>query len=189
MIRTPLDRATATAQGSAIWRVYMKSWGDQIDELVADRSYLDALSLLDTLDVAVAPDKVNKTFVATGPVLILHRLTVALSYGRCMRSRYSRTGSMTKRSTSSSNSIQTRHRSFRYTQSLSPVVSLPLRGTGSPCLVVLRKRSLLSVNQNPWKSLRRQENYGRLEVRTNKHCLRLLRHRVPLLRSEAISPI
>jgi len=60
MIRTPIDRAAATAQGSVIWRIYMKSWGDQIDELVAAGSYLDALSLLDTLDVAVVPDKVGK---------------------------------------------------------------------------------------------------------------------------------
>ena len=58
MIRTPIDRSTAAAQGSAVWRVYMKSWGDQIDELVVAGSYLDALSLLDTLDVAVFPDKV-----------------------------------------------------------------------------------------------------------------------------------
>ena len=36
----------------------MKSWGEQIDELVAAGSYLDALSLLDTLDIAVVSDKV-----------------------------------------------------------------------------------------------------------------------------------
>lgn len=59
MIRTPIDRTTATAQGSAIWRVYMKSWGEQIDELVVGASYLNALSLLDTLDAAVIPDKVD----------------------------------------------------------------------------------------------------------------------------------
>ena len=63
MIRTPIDRTAATAQGSAVWRVYMKSWGDQIDELVVAKSYLDALSLLDTLDVAVVPDKVEGVFV------------------------------------------------------------------------------------------------------------------------------
>jgi len=37
----------------------MKSWGKQIDELVVAGSYLAALSLLDTLDVAVVPDKVE----------------------------------------------------------------------------------------------------------------------------------
>lgn len=65
MIRTPIDRTAATAQGSAIWRVHMKSWGDQLDELVVAGSYLSALSLLDTLDVAVVPDKVEKVFVLT----------------------------------------------------------------------------------------------------------------------------
>ena len=69
MIRTPIDRATATAQGSAIWRVHMKSWGDQIDELVVAGSYLDALSLLDTLDVAVVPDKVGRLLVSMSSVL------------------------------------------------------------------------------------------------------------------------
>ena len=72
MIRTPIDRTTAAAQGSAIWRVYMKSWGDQIDELVVAGSYLDALSLLDTLDVAVVPDKVGMMFVSICSPLILH---------------------------------------------------------------------------------------------------------------------
>ena len=37
----------------------MKSWGEQIDELVVGASYLNALSLLDTLDAAVIPDKVD----------------------------------------------------------------------------------------------------------------------------------
>ena len=38
----------------------MKSWEEQIDELVVAGSYLGALSLLDILDVAVVPDKVGK---------------------------------------------------------------------------------------------------------------------------------
>ncbi|KAF9647158.1 hypothetical protein BDM02DRAFT_3170498 [Thelephora ganbajun] len=60
MIRSPIDRNAATAQGSTIWRVYMKSWGEQIDELVVAGSYLDARSLLDILDVAVVSDKVQR---------------------------------------------------------------------------------------------------------------------------------
>ena len=47
----------------------MKSWGDQIDELVIAGSYLDALSLLDTLDVAVVPDKVRKLRVSMNSTL------------------------------------------------------------------------------------------------------------------------
>ena len=65
MIRTPIDRTAATAQGGAIWRVYMKPWGEQIDELVVAGSYLDALSLLDTLDIVVVPDKVGSAFTST----------------------------------------------------------------------------------------------------------------------------
>lgn len=37
----------------------MKSWGEQVDELVADGSYGEAIKLLDTLDEAVLPDKVS----------------------------------------------------------------------------------------------------------------------------------
>lgn len=47
----------------------MKSWGDQIDELVVAGSYLDALSLLDTLDVAVVPDKVGKLLISMSSTL------------------------------------------------------------------------------------------------------------------------
>lgn len=116
MIRTPIDRATATAQGSAIWRVYMKSWGEQIDELVVGGSYLNALSLLESLDSAVVPDKVNK-ITSTSPSLTFRRISVAPSSGRCMRSRCSRTGSMMKRLTSSLNSIPTQRTLFRCIQS------------------------------------------------------------------------
>jgi len=49
----------------------MKSWGDQLDELVVAGSYLNALSLLDTLDVAVVPDKVEKEFVLTSSMLTI----------------------------------------------------------------------------------------------------------------------
>jgi len=65
MVRTPIDRTAATAQGSAIWRVDMKSWGEQIDELVVAGNYLNALSLLDTLDPTVVPDKVDQPSTTT----------------------------------------------------------------------------------------------------------------------------
>ena len=49
----------------------MKSWGDQLDELVIAGSYLNALSLLDTLDVAVISDKVEMEFISTSSVLTI----------------------------------------------------------------------------------------------------------------------
>jgi Vam6/Vps39-like protein vacuolar protein sorting-associated protein 39 len=35
----------------------MKPWGEQIDELVRDESYSDALALLGTIDEALLSDK------------------------------------------------------------------------------------------------------------------------------------
>ncbi|KAG6816641.1 hypothetical protein H0H87_004387 [Tephrocybe sp. NHM501043] len=57
LVTTPTDRTAATAEGSTIWQFKMKSWADQLDELVKDGQYADALALLDTLDEAVLPDK------------------------------------------------------------------------------------------------------------------------------------
>jgi len=58
LVSTPLDRTHANAEGSCIWRFQMKSWGEQIDELVPKGSYSDALALLDVLDSTLLPDKV-----------------------------------------------------------------------------------------------------------------------------------
>ncbi|KAF7795997.1 hypothetical protein EIP86_007166 [Pleurotus ostreatoroseus] len=57
LVTTPTDRTTANAEGSSIWRVKMKSWGEQVDELIEAGSYADALALLDTIDTALLPDK------------------------------------------------------------------------------------------------------------------------------------
>ncbi|KAG1770992.1 vacuolar sorting protein 39 domain 1-domain-containing protein [Suillus occidentalis] len=57
LVATPSDRTVATSEGSSIWQIRMRSWGDQIDELVQRCLYSDALSLLDTLDKALLPDK------------------------------------------------------------------------------------------------------------------------------------
>lgn len=59
LITTPTDRANATAEGSSIWQFRMKPWGEQVDELVRDGLYSDALSLLETIDNAWLPDKVR----------------------------------------------------------------------------------------------------------------------------------
>jgi hypothetical protein len=58
-VTTPIDRSTAAAEGSSIWQVYMKTWAEQIDELVHSGHYADALALLDTVDQAVLSDKVT----------------------------------------------------------------------------------------------------------------------------------
>ncbi|KAG6333670.1 hypothetical protein ID866_5413 [Astraeus odoratus] len=57
LISTPVDRALAATEGSSIWRFKMKSWNEQIDELVRKGSYSDALALLDSLDPSLLPDK------------------------------------------------------------------------------------------------------------------------------------
>ncbi|OJA17786.1 hypothetical protein AZE42_06585, partial [Rhizopogon vesiculosus] len=57
LVATPNDRTVAAAEGSSIWQFQMKSWGDQIDELVQRGLYSDALSLIDTLDTDLLPDK------------------------------------------------------------------------------------------------------------------------------------
>ena len=190
MIRTPIDRTAATAQGSAIWRVYMKAWGDQIDELIVAGSYLGALSLLDTLDVAVVPDKVGGVPFSTSSVLTTCRLNVMPLSDHCMRFRYSSTGSTKRRSIYSSNSIRIHQRLSPFTLSPSPAGFLPLRRIGLSCLVAQVKRHQLSLNQNLQKGQRRRRNRRRLKVGTNRlqHRRQLLQHRVLLLRSEVTFP-
>jgi ABC-type uncharacterized transport system auxiliary subunit len=48
LVATPSDRTVAIPEGGSIWHIRMRSWGDQIDELVQRCLYSDALSLLDT---------------------------------------------------------------------------------------------------------------------------------------------
>ncbi|KAI0067184.1 hypothetical protein BV25DRAFT_1959388 [Artomyces pyxidatus] len=57
LVSTPTDRVSATADGSTIWQFRMKSWSDQINELIETGLYSDALALLETIDSAVLPDK------------------------------------------------------------------------------------------------------------------------------------
>lgn len=60
LVMTPLDRTAATTEGSSLWMLSMRPWGDQIDELVDAGSYSEALALLDTVETAFLPDKVHK---------------------------------------------------------------------------------------------------------------------------------
>lgn len=48
----------------------MKPWTDQIDELVAARSYTDAQALLDVIDQALLPDKVANMLLSVRSRLI-----------------------------------------------------------------------------------------------------------------------
>ena len=67
LVTTPTDRATANAQGSSIWQFRMKSWSEQVDELVEAGAYADALALLDLLDSASLPDKVRPLLPLDAP--------------------------------------------------------------------------------------------------------------------------
>ncbi|EMD34098.1 hypothetical protein CERSUDRAFT_141580 [Gelatoporia subvermispora B] len=57
LLSTPTDRASANTAGTTIWQFQMKSWSEQLDELVGTECYADALALLDTLDPLFLPDK------------------------------------------------------------------------------------------------------------------------------------
>ena len=59
LVTTPTDRTQAAAEGSRIWQFRMKPWSEQVDELVRDESYSDALALLEIIDEALLPDKVR----------------------------------------------------------------------------------------------------------------------------------
>ncbi|EJD06913.1 uncharacterized protein FOMMEDRAFT_117970 [Fomitiporia mediterranea MF3/22] len=56
-VSTPVDRTAAALEGSSIWLFRMKTWSDQVDELVEEESYTDALALLDSVEEATLPDK------------------------------------------------------------------------------------------------------------------------------------
>lgn len=58
LLTTPSDRTVATAEGSTIWMLRMRSWAEQIDELVESALYKDALALVDSIDRTSLPDKV-----------------------------------------------------------------------------------------------------------------------------------
>lgn len=74
MISTPTDRTTATSEGSTIWCIRMKPWGDQVDELIDAGKYAEALALLDIIDATLLPDKVHIHQITHGPLLMLASL-------------------------------------------------------------------------------------------------------------------
>ncbi|KZT39975.1 hypothetical protein SISSUDRAFT_1113449 [Sistotremastrum suecicum HHB10207 ss-3] len=60
-VSTPTDRTLLANQGSDIWYLSRKSWDAQIDELVENEAYDDALALLSYLDERALPDKEQRT--------------------------------------------------------------------------------------------------------------------------------
>jgi len=163
----------------------MNSWGDRVGELVAG-SYLDALSLLDTVDVGVVPNEVEKVFISTSSAPTSCRFNAMPSSNHCMRSRYSRTGSTTKRSMYLSNSVPIHQRLSRFTPSPLPAGFLPLRRIRVSCLVFQGKKHQRSPDQNLRKGQRRGRNRRRLKAGTNQLRFRcqLFQYRVLPLRSE-----
>jgi Vam6/Vps39-like protein vacuolar protein sorting-associated protein 39 len=59
VVSAPTERAALASEGSTLWCFFMKGWGEQVDELVETGAYEDALTLLNTLDTAILPDKVR----------------------------------------------------------------------------------------------------------------------------------
>lgn len=55
----PTDKGALERVGSSIWRLEMKSWSKQIDELVDTGEYQEALALLDSIDEVLMEDKVG----------------------------------------------------------------------------------------------------------------------------------
>jgi Vam6/Vps39-like protein vacuolar protein sorting-associated protein 39 len=61
------------SEGSSIWCFRMKSWGEQVGELVDAGKYADALALLDTIDAVLLPDKVCAHPAAySSPLILAH---------------------------------------------------------------------------------------------------------------------
>lgn len=58
MLTTPIDRTAAVNEGSTLWQTNMKTWTEQLDELVLAEQYSGALGLLDVVDEAMLLDKV-----------------------------------------------------------------------------------------------------------------------------------
>ncbi|KAG8832639.1 Vacuolar morphogenesis protein 6 [Serendipita sp. 399] len=60
LISAPNDRTSLAAEGSTLWMFNIRPWSTQIDELVAECRYSDALALLETLEEGVLPEKIKR---------------------------------------------------------------------------------------------------------------------------------
>jgi len=58
LFSTPTDKIKLASEGSSVWMFSMRPWEEQIDELVETGRYAEALSLLDSIEEPLLPDKV-----------------------------------------------------------------------------------------------------------------------------------
>ena len=79
LLSAPNDRATLAAEGSALWLFDLKAWNAQVDELVSEGKYQEALELLDTLDEDKISDKVIQILSRLATADRLSRVNVALT--------------------------------------------------------------------------------------------------------------
>ncbi|TDL20794.1 hypothetical protein BD410DRAFT_750406 [Rickenella mellea] len=59
-VSSPIERNAFASEGSTVWLVKMRTWSEQVDELVEAEKYEDALSLLDIIDQATLSDKAER---------------------------------------------------------------------------------------------------------------------------------
>lgn len=60
VVSTPNEKATAISEGSTVWILRMRTWSEQVDELVEGGRYSEALSLLDTIEPASLADHASR---------------------------------------------------------------------------------------------------------------------------------
>lgn len=76
LLSAPNDRTTLAAEGSVLWLFDLKGWDTQIDELVAECKYSEALELLDSLEDGSVPNKVCPVTRQSIVLTVLCRLNV-----------------------------------------------------------------------------------------------------------------
>jgi hypothetical protein len=59
LVSSPNDRNTLAAEGTALWMFSMREWSAQIDELITECKYSEALALLDSLEEGVLVEKAS----------------------------------------------------------------------------------------------------------------------------------
>lgn len=58
LFSTPTDKTKLASEGSSVWMFSMRPWEEQVDELVETGKYAESLSLLDSIEDPLLPDKV-----------------------------------------------------------------------------------------------------------------------------------
>lgn len=63
LMTAPNDRNALATEGTTLWMFRMQPWESQIEELVQDCKYSDALALLDSLEDGAIPDRVTVVII------------------------------------------------------------------------------------------------------------------------------